>query len=143
MTDSTDLERRYRRLLALYPKVFRQENGQEILSVLMAGAAEGQRWPRLAESGDLLKSATVVRLRHPQAWEQRHHPGLWIWVRVLSGFWLLILTGILCQYGDWWGLALLAPAALHFYLAHRLGRFVEGQRPAGGPPSPPPPVGGG
>jgi hypothetical protein len=39
MTDSTHLERRYRRLLAFYPKVFWGEHEQEILSVLMAGAA--------------------------------------------------------------------------------------------------------
>ncbi len=134
MSDSTDLERRYRRLLAFYPRAFRSEHEQEILSVLMAGAAAGQRRPGLAESGDLLKHATWMRLRHPTSWEERHHPGLWIWVRVLSGIWLVILTAILCQYGRWWGLALLAPAVLHFYLALRLGRFIERQRQAGGPP---------
>jgi hypothetical protein len=51
MTDSTHLERRYRRMLAFYPKAFRQEREQEILSVLMSGAAEGQRRPRSAGSG--------------------------------------------------------------------------------------------
>ncbi len=37
MTDSTALERHYRRLLALYPKAFRREHEQEMLSVLIAG----------------------------------------------------------------------------------------------------------
>jgi hypothetical protein len=55
-------------------------------------------------------------------------------VRVLIGIWLVILTGILCQSGSWWGLALLVPAALHFSLALRLGRFIESQRGAGRPP---------
>jgi hypothetical protein len=50
MTASDDLERGYRRLLAWYPRGFRRENEQELLTVLMAGAAAGQRRPRLAES---------------------------------------------------------------------------------------------
>jgi hypothetical protein len=49
MSASKTLERRYRRLLAFYPRAFRREHEQEILSVLLAGAAEGQRRPRLAE----------------------------------------------------------------------------------------------
>jgi hypothetical protein len=52
MTNSSRLERRYRALLALYPKAFRREHEQEILSVLMAAAADGQKRPRLAESAD-------------------------------------------------------------------------------------------
>ena len=75
MTDSARLERRYRRLLAFYPKAFRLEHEQEILSVLMAGAAEGQTRPRLAESADLLGNAILMRLRHmklPSTWEYRH-----------------------------------------------------------------------
>jgi len=138
MSNSTDLERRYRRLLAFYPRAFRREHEQEILSVLMDSAAPGQRRPGVAESADLLANATGMRVRQPTAWEERHHPVLWIWVRVLAGIWLVILTGMLCQYGRWWGLALLVPAALHFYLALRLGRFIESQGEAGGPPSNPP-----
>jgi hypothetical protein len=43
VSDSTQLERRYLRLLAFYPKAFRREHEQEMLSVLIAGAADGQR----------------------------------------------------------------------------------------------------
>jgi hypothetical protein len=50
MTGSSPLERRYRALLALYPKAFRREHEQEILSVLMAAAPEGQKRPRMGES---------------------------------------------------------------------------------------------
>jgi hypothetical protein len=50
-------------LLACYPRAFRHEHEQEIVSVLMAGAREGQRRPGLAESGDLIRSATWMRLR--------------------------------------------------------------------------------
>jgi len=59
MNGDPDLERRYRRLLAAYPAAFRREYEQEILSVLMAGAEQGQRWPRLAQAADLLRSATL------------------------------------------------------------------------------------
>jgi hypothetical protein len=57
MTDSPRLERRYRRVLACYPKAFRRESGEEILAVLMATAGEGQRRVGLAESADLIMGA--------------------------------------------------------------------------------------
>jgi hypothetical protein len=62
MTDQEHLERGYRRLLACYPRAFRQENGPEILAVLMACAADGQRRPGLAESADLIRSGLWMRL---------------------------------------------------------------------------------
>jgi hypothetical protein len=46
-------------------------------------------------------------------------------VRVGVGIWLLFLAAILCGYGYWWGVLLVAPAALHFYLAYRLGHRVH------------------
>jgi len=63
MTDQANLERGYRRLLAWYPRAFRQENGQEILAVLMACAPDGQRRPGLAASADLIRSGLWMRLR--------------------------------------------------------------------------------
>lgn len=57
------LERRYRRLLACYPRAFRGENEEEILAVLLACAEEGQQRPGLAASADLIKGAVQVRLR--------------------------------------------------------------------------------
>ena len=57
MTDSSQLERGYRRVLACYPKAFRRESGEEILAVLMATAEEGQRRVGLAESVDLIMGA--------------------------------------------------------------------------------------
>ncbi len=124
MTDSTQLERRYRRLLALYPKAFRREHEQEMLAVLMVGAAKDQRRPRPAESADLVRTAVLMRLRQtalPSAMEYRH-ARLILPVRVASGIWLLVLTAILYGYGygGWWGLLLVPAAALHFYCAYRL-----------------------
>ncbi len=62
MTDQAKLERKYRRLLAWYPRAFRRENGQEILAVLRACARDGQRRPGLAESADLIRSGLWMRL---------------------------------------------------------------------------------
>jgi hypothetical protein len=124
MNDDPDLERRYRRLLACYPAAFRHEHEQEMLAVLMAGAEQGQRWPRLAEVADLLRSATSTRLRSrwrtSWAWEYRHWR-VTVPVRVLSGIWLVALTVILYGYGigGWWGAPLLPAAAAHFYVAYR------------------------
>jgi hypothetical protein len=72
MTNPTQLERSYRRLLAVFPKAFRREHEQEMLAVLMAGAAQGQRRPRFGEVFDLLRTAIFMRLRRmqlPSSWE--------------------------------------------------------------------------
>ena len=128
MTYSTHLARRYRRLLAFFPKTFRREHEQEILSVLMAGAAEGQRRPRFAESFDLLRNASFMRLRRiqlPSSWEYRH-TRVMVPVRIATGIWLLVLTAILygSGHGGWWGALLLPSAALHFYLVYRVTHTV-------------------
>ena len=124
MTNSSRLERRYRSLLALYPKDYRREHEQEILSVLMAAATEGQQRPRLAESADLVRSAILMRLRRtkvPTSWEYRH-ARLMLPVRVVTGVWLVFLTAILYGYGrgGWWAALLVPAATLQFYIAYRL-----------------------
>jgi hypothetical protein len=62
VSDSADLEGRYRQLLACYPRAFRREHEQEILAVLMAGAEEGQQRPGLGEAADLIKHALWMRM---------------------------------------------------------------------------------
>jgi hypothetical protein len=62
MSESADLERRYRQLLACYPYAFRREHEQEIVAVLMAGAGEDQQRPQLAEAANLVKHALWMRL---------------------------------------------------------------------------------
>jgi hypothetical protein len=57
VTDSSPLERGYRRVLACYPKAFRRESGDEMLAVLLSTAAEGQRRVGPAESVDLIMGA--------------------------------------------------------------------------------------
>ena len=58
----SELERGYRRLVAFYPKSFRRDNGEEIITVLMATASQGQRRPSLTESADLIKGAFRMRM---------------------------------------------------------------------------------
>jgi hypothetical protein len=55
------LESRYRRLLTLLPRSYREQRAEEMLGLLLDGAAEGQRWPRAAEAASLVGLA--VRLR--------------------------------------------------------------------------------
>jgi hypothetical protein len=62
VSDSAELERRYRRLLACYPRAFRREHEQEIVAVLMAGAGEDQQRPRPGEAANLIKYALSMRL---------------------------------------------------------------------------------
>ncbi|HEY6745831.1 MAG TPA: hypothetical protein VI357_08930 [Mycobacteriales bacterium] len=56
------LERRYRRLLAWYPRAYRAEHEDEMLGVLLAGAA-GRR-PGLGERADLVLGGLRIRARH-------------------------------------------------------------------------------
>jgi hypothetical protein len=63
MRETASLERGYRRVLACYPKAFRQENEEEILAVLLASAEAGQRRIGLAESTALVRGALRMRLR--------------------------------------------------------------------------------
>jgi hypothetical protein len=68
--NASDLERGYRRLLACYPRAYRRENEEEILSVLLACARDGQQRPGLAASADLIKGAMRMRL-----WPAARTPG--------------------------------------------------------------------
>ena len=130
MSDSTELERRYRRLLAFYPEAFRREHEQEMLAVLMAGAAQGQRRPSLAEAIDLVSNAISMRLG--QMFEQLfvksyevRHPGLLWGFRIVFGFVLLGIAMVALSYGGWWTLWFLAGAAADFVLGYRIYRIAQ------------------
>jgi hypothetical protein len=126
MTGSTQLERRYRRLLTLFPQRFRREHGEEMVSVLLAGATPDQTRPRPAETLNLVVHAFFMRIGSmniPSNWEQRH-ANVMFPARILIGAWLLILTAVLfgSQRSQWWALLLVPAAGAHFYLAYRLRR---------------------
>jgi len=58
----SELERRYRRLLACYPRDHRERDGEEMLGVLLAGAGDRTR-PGLRDTADLLWGAARLHLR--------------------------------------------------------------------------------
>jgi len=62
MNQSAQLERAYRRLVACYPRSFRRENEEEIVTVLLATARQGQRRPGIGESADLIRGALRMRI---------------------------------------------------------------------------------
>ena len=55
------LESRYRRMLALLPAAYRERRAEEMLGMLLDGAADGQRWPRVVEAASV--AGLSVRLR--------------------------------------------------------------------------------
>ncbi|MEV0809271.1 hypothetical protein [Micromonospora sp. NPDC050200] len=59
------LARRYRRLLRCYPRAYRQERGDEMLSLLLDTAPPGQTRPRLREAVDLIRNGMRCRLGRP------------------------------------------------------------------------------
>jgi hypothetical protein len=65
-TARTELERRYRRLLRLYPRDFRATREAEMLGVLMASAREGQMRPSAGDVGDMVRGSLLMRLRGPR-----------------------------------------------------------------------------
>ena len=61
-----ELERRYRRLLRLYPLEFRARRTDEMIGVLMASAADGQDRPARGDVGDIVRGSLLARLRGPR-----------------------------------------------------------------------------
>jgi fatty acid desaturase len=66
-----------------------------------------------------LGRATVLGTQLVSPFDRRR-PRTSAGVRIAVGVWLLIGAGIACFDGYWWGLVILLPAALHFYLAYRI-----------------------
>jgi hypothetical protein len=67
MTELSGLERRYRRLLAWYPRAFRELYAEEMITVMMASASQGQERPRARESLNVLRNAIRAWLRPVRA----------------------------------------------------------------------------
>lgn len=59
---SDQLERRYRRLLTIFPWEHRRRYEEEMLAVLLAGARPGQRRPGIGETANLLRTGLRTRL---------------------------------------------------------------------------------
>ena len=53
------------------------------------------------------------------------HPKVWAAICSAAGAWLVILGGILCSAGFWWGALLIAVAALELRIAWNLHHSVR------------------
>ena len=67
------------------------------------------------------------QMKRPPSPDHTNHnrPNTAARIRLTVAIWLLALAAYLCYRDIWWGLLLLAPAALHFYLAYRSHRSVQ------------------
>lgn len=61
------LIKHYRRLMWAYPKAYRRERGDELIDTLMAGAAQGRRYPSVREAINLLLNGMRCRLGRPRS----------------------------------------------------------------------------
>ncbi len=61
------LERRYRRLLRIYPKVYREWHGEELIGTLMAASGPHARRPPLREVLALIAGGFAARARNARA----------------------------------------------------------------------------
>jgi hypothetical protein len=127
MTNSdARLERRYRRLLGLYPRSYREQHGEDMLGVLMTDSNQGGG-SRLALALDLVRNAFLVHTRY--WWDMRaaiehdrlavRHPLVVIRIRLAVAVWLCVVTTVLCAEGYWWGLTILLFVVIHLILAGR------------------------
>ena len=123
MNDQSSLERRYRRLLALYPASFRAAREDEMVDVLMQGAQPNQSHPRPGEAVNLATHGLQRRAgrRFPGDWE-RAHAKVMLPVRILIALWLCFLSAMLVTFerGELWLLLLIPAIAAHIAIAYRL-----------------------
>ena len=91
---SETLEGRYRKLLRILPSSYREAREEELLSVLMEGAAEGRRWPDPREALSLAQLGVRVRLGEAADGAQvRTQAGATARIVAIVGTVLLALTG--------------------------------------------------
>jgi len=81
------LERRYQRLLRVYPARYRLERAEEMLGTLLDGTPPGRRWPTLREGRALLAGGLRVR----SGLNQRFGLAAHLRLAALLGFGLMLL----------------------------------------------------
>lgn len=101
MTGGAGLERGYRRLLACFPRRFRDEHGEELLGVLLASASDGQHRPGLLESADLVRNGLGMRLRPDNSRSARQRWSDALAAYSLAGPVLLLLTTVTTDGLQW------------------------------------------
>jgi hypothetical protein len=124
MTDhSRELEHRYRRWLALYPKSFRDEHEEEMVSVLMEGTDPSRTRPRAGEALNIARHGLARRRGggFPSNWE-KNHANVMFPLRILIALWLVFISSMLVgfQRGEVWLVLLIPAILLHLYIAFRI-----------------------
>ncbi|WP_434739302.1 hypothetical protein [Micromonospora sp. SH-82] len=108
-----DLERRYRKLLRVYPTSYRQARGAEIIGTYLDLAESERRWPSILDVTDVLAGGIRERLRAVGAADLL--PGVrlaavlsFITATTLAGFWAAAET---VTVSDTWGSPSFGPFA--------------------------------
>jgi hypothetical protein len=94
MDSQVELERRYRRLLRVYPRRYQRERADEMVATLMEGAGPDQRRPARGEVTDLLRGALRERLGLHAV------PGLAAGLRLAGPVGVVIAAVVAAAY--WW-----------------------------------------
>jgi MFS family permease len=138
MSDRSELERRYRRLLAWYPAGHRRDHEEEMLGVLLAAARDGQRRPALADAVNLIGGGLRIRVRAgPARLDPRWRDALAVCsvaaplllLSVVAGALLGLTADHLGRIVSWWEIipavpVLLGPVVLLALVLFRLRRLA-------------------
>ena len=120
MTDARQkLEQRYRWLLTLYPKTFRETRREEMLTTLLDGSEQDRTHPRADEAVNLVGNALRMQTLHSEIPDR--HPFPLLMFRAVLAVWIIVAGVILFSMGLWvWGLVVFAFFPLNAYLANRI-----------------------
>lgn len=130
MTAHDRLERTYRLLLRSFPASYRAEREDELVAVLMAGAADGQTRPDLLESLGLVRLGAASRLRRILAPGREPRVALALSV-VLALLGTLLIGSVLQKRGQ---LGATSPQVHRAHPAHPAAGVVTAARLCDGPP---------
>lgn len=123
MNEQSPLERRYRRWLALYPKSFRNEHGEEMITVLTQGADPDQSHPKAGEAANIAIHGLSRRIagQFPSDWE-RAHANVMFPVRIAIALWLCFISAIIIGYrvAEPWLILLIPSIAAHVWIDYRI-----------------------
>lgn len=135
----TELERRYRRLLCLYPSEHREAHQDEMLGVLLAAARKGQERPTIREALDLILGAFAIHIRRIPRTIRRDWADAFAIVSFLVCMLVAMLLGMLAgrflllnliEHGAHWNSAYLPLAATAAVWPCVIGLAVTGRRRA-------------
>jgi hypothetical protein len=107
----SSLEARYRRLLASYPREHRARHEEEMIGVMLAGAAPGRRYPDPRDVLDLIMGGLRIRFQRSLGPEAASH-----WRDALNVAAIVAPLSLLVLEAGAWGMALWVADALPLFL---------------------------